>query len=118
MHGERVGAVEDRDRFGVGLATCQQESEPDALRASAAPVIAPDLVLVSAAVGAVDRVPAEAAAVLSINTAAAHVRDTFPGDDFLPDERLSPLFSKRGRVKVDDQFAEYGPEDVRAKLGG
>lgn len=117
MHGKCVGAVEDWDRFGMGLATCLQESDPDALRASAAPVIAPNLDLVSAAVGVVDHVPAETAAVLSVNTAAARVRDAFPGDDFVPEE-VSPLFSERGRVEVYDQFAEYDGEDLRAKLGG
>ncbi len=118
MHGECVGAVEDWDRFGVGLATCLQQGDPNALRASAAPVVAPDLVLVPAAVGAVNNVPAEAAAVLSIDTAAARVRDAFPGDDFPPEERLLPLFPRRGRVEMYDRFAEYGREDLRAKLSG
>lgn len=102
----------------MDLATCLQETEPDALRASAAPVVAPELVLFSAAVCAGDRVPAEAAAVLSVNTAAAPVRDAFPGDDFVPGDTFSPLFSERGRVEVYDRFAEYGREDLRAKLGG
>jgi len=66
----------------------------------------------------VDRVPAEAAAVLSVDKAAARVRDAFPGDDLVSEERFSPLFAERGRVEVYDGFAEYGVEDLRAKLGG
>lgn len=96
----------------MDLVTCLQESDADALCARAALVVAPYRLLVRG-----ERAPAEAAAVLSVITAAARVRDPFPGDDFEVEERFPPLSSERGRVKVDDRFAEDGCEDLCAQLG-